>query len=223
MKSGPAPRKIANRWLLQGAAVAMPLSIAACAGSSANFGTVTELPDEPRRAPGVAIDPTFPLPAPSASGTTHERLVVLRAPPDARLPQQVVQSFFRAVVHEDEAELRAVLAEDAQIELGSQGSWQSARTLWQTRFARLDYDSLSGQAVVRPGALEIYTADTAQRLASKRALPLSVQLDEVLIRAPIAQTHIAKTRLFGDEIVFLLTPRAKTYKVSRMVEDFALP
>jgi hypothetical protein len=201
----------------------MPLLIVACAGRSTNFATVTELTEEPRRPPGVAVDPMFPLPAPSASASTRERLVVLRAPADARLPQQVVQSFFRAVLHEDEAELRTLLTEDAQIELGSQGSWQSARTLWQARFARLDYESLSGQAVLRPGALETYGADTAPRLATKRALPLSVQLDEILIRAPIAQTHAAKTRLFGDEIVFLLIPRAKTYKVSRMVEDFALP
>jgi hypothetical protein len=199
--------------------LASSVLLGSCAGAGApRFATLAESPDEPRRPPGVALDPISELPAPAPSGTTRERLLVLRTPLDTALPREAVERFFDTVADEDEAALGTLLVPDAAIQIGAQGTRQSARSFWQTRFARFAYGSLSG--VLRDGALETYNSEDAVKLASSRALPLAVKADDVLVRAPIARTHLGKTRLFGDEIVFLLTPSGKTYKISVMLEDF---
>jgi hypothetical protein len=203
-------------------AIALWLTSCATAGTP-RFATVSERPDGPARAPGVAVDESSELPQPSTSARTDQQLIVLRTPLDSALPKAIVDRFFVAVLHEDEAALKELLLDEASVQFGTQGSRQSARTFWQTRFARLDYDALSGQAVLRERALEIYGADDAARLGSARTLPLPVRPGEVLVRAPIAHTHTGKTRLFGDEIVFLLAPRREAYRISMMLEEFALP
>jgi hypothetical protein len=47
--------------------------------------------------------------------------------------------------------------------------------------------------------------------------------DDVLVRVVIATPRVGRTRLFGDEITFLLRPSGGAYKIIEMVEDFQLP
>ncbi|HMJ16023.1 MAG TPA: hypothetical protein VK524_31620 [Polyangiaceae bacterium] len=207
-----------------GAALVLNLLANGCAiGASTRLDTVTELPDEPRHAPGVAVDPVAPLPNAQASGATSERLLVLETPLDPALPKEAARRFFEAVLHEDEAALESLLADDASFQPGPQGSRQSARAVWQARFARLPYQSLFGYAVVREGTFETYAAGEATRILGARNLPISVAARDVLLRAPVVRTHLAKSRMFGDEILFVLTPQARSYKIRTMVEDFTLP
>lgn len=197
----------------------------ACSSSSKTprFDTVSSFADEPRRPPGLAVDPAAELPRPAASGASEQGLLVLREPVDDEAAKETVRRFFRAVVSERSDELLSVIDESATVQTGAQGTRQSARSFWQMRLTRLDYGALAALAVYRETALETYRAKDAARLRPTRALPLAVSGDEVLIRAPIAQSHAGKTRLFGDEILFVLRPQNDAFRIASMLEDFALP
>ena len=45
---------------------------------------------------------------------------------------------------------------------------------------------------------------------------------DVLIRVPIATSHVGSDRLFGDEIIFWLRREGDRYKIYRTLEDFQL-
>ncbi len=185
--------------------------------------TVTDLPDEPRRPPGIAVDPLTSLPRPQASGVTQQRVLVLTTPLDPALPRDTVRRFFEAVVHEDDARLHGVLAEDASFQPGAQGARQSARSVWQARFARLPYHGLFGYTVVREASFETYAASDAPRVLSGHNLPPpGPGAGDVLVRARVLRTHLAKSRLFGDEIWFFLTAREQRYEIRAMIEEFTL-
>jgi hypothetical protein len=196
--------------------------LASC-GHGGSFATSTELPKEGRQAPGVVLEPPSKLPPAHARNASDERLIVLQTPLDPALPRRVVQRFFDAVLHENEEMLAELLAADAGLQLGTQGSRQSARSFWLTRFSRLEYEALLGHGLLRDGVLEVYLAGDVAQLPLARTLKDSISAHELLVRARIARTHAAKTRLFGDEILFLLSPEARTYKIRMMVEEFALP
>lgn len=49
------------------------------------------------------------------------------------------------------------------------------------------------------------------------------QGDDVVVRVPITAPKYGKTRLFGDEIVFVLRPRGNRYAIVDMAEEFTLP
>lgn len=184
--------------------------------------TVTELPDEPRRPPGIAVDPLTSLPRPQASGVTQDRVLVLTTPLDPALPRETVRRFFEAVVHEDDARLHAVLAEDASFQPGSQGARQSARSVWQARFARLPYHGLFGYTVVRDASFETYAASDAPRVLGHQNVPGTPGAGDVLVRARVLRTHLAKSRLFGDDIWFFLKPRGQRYEIRAVIEEFTL-
>jgi hypothetical protein len=191
-------------------------------GGGSHLQTATVLPDEPRRPPGIAVDPTTSLPPAQPSGVTQQRVLVLTTPLDPALPRETVRRFFDAVVHEDEARLQGVLAEDASFQPGAQGARQSARSVWQARFARLPYQGLFGYTVVREASFETHAASDAPRVLSGHNLPPGAGAGDVLVRARVLRTHLAKSRLFGDEIWFFLTPREQRYEIRAMIEDFTL-
>lgn len=191
-------------------------------GAGSHVETVTELPEEPRRPPGVAVDPLARLPGPQASGDTAERVLVLRTPLDSALPRDTVKRFFDAVIHEDDARLHAVLAEDASFQPGAQGARQSARSVWQARFARLSYQGLFGYTVVREASFETHAASDAPRLLGQHSPPANTSAADVLVRARILRTHLAKSRLFGDEIWFFLSPRDASFEIRAIIEEFTL-
>jgi hypothetical protein len=206
----------------------VPLSfvvLAGCAGGSrsADFATANELSDDPRRAPGVAVDPAPELPDPANEADSELGLIALRAPPDPEAARETVRAFFRAVVHGAFDELEAVVADDAWLQAGAMVGRQRARSYWQMRLSRLDYISLAGSSVYREGELETYRAADVGKLRPPRPLAVVAQGDDVVVRVPITTPRSGKTRLFGDEIVFVLRPKAGKYSIVEMTEDFALP
>ena len=54
-------------------------------------------------------------------------------------------------------------------------------------------------------------------------LGVVAQTDDVVVRVPIAVPRSGKTRLFGDEIVFVLRPNGNRYAIVDMAEEFTLP
>lgn len=91
------------------------------------------------------------------------------------------------------------------------------------RLSRLDYGSLAGQVIFREADLETYSAKDVNELRPPRALPMSVQGDDVLIKVPVAVPRTGRTRLFGDEIAFLLRPSGTGFVIVEMLEEFQIP
>lgn len=185
------------------------------------FPSAAALPDEPRRAPGVAIDPPPGLPTAGDIGNPAQGVVVLKAPPDVARARQTVREFFRAVVDENPDAVDALVDPKAWVQTGSQGR-QLARSFWRLRLSRLDYSTLAGQLVYRPSEVETYRASDSVRLGPARRLVITPSGDDVAVRVVIDNPRNGKTRLFGDEIVFLLHPDANAYLITEMSEDFQI-
>ncbi len=212
-----------NGWVLRPLLLTALLACACGSGTRPlSFPAAAATDDAPRRAPGVAIDPAPGLPPARASGNPEQGVVVLQTPPDVARARATVQEFFRAVVDEDPDTLDSLLDARAWVQTGSQGR-QLARSFWRLRLSRLDYGALAGQLVYRPSEVETYRANDGSRLRPARQLPIVPSGDDVLVRVVVANPHSGKTRLFGDEIVFLLHPDASAYRITEMAEDFQLP
>jgi hypothetical protein len=195
----------------------------ACASRAPQIQTASELPDEPRRAPGVAVDPAPGLPPATGSANSTRSMLVLTTPVASEAARDLVRAFFRAVLNEATEQLDQLIVEQAFIQTGSRSSRQSARTFWRTRLVRLDYAALAGQPVYRESEIEIYRADDAELLASRRDLKLRVAGDDVLVRVPVAQTRSGRVRVFGEEMLLLLRPHKNGYRIAEMAEDFQMP
>lgn len=197
----------------------------ACAGSTApaRFETASELSDAPRRAAGVAVDPATELPRATRSADSEQALVVLREPPDARAARETVKTFFRAIGHGSYQELEAVVKDEAWIQAGAMTGRQKARQFWQMRLSRLEYAAIGTSSVYRDNDLETYRAEDIPKLRPPRALGVSATGDDVVVRVPISNPRSGKTRLFGDEILFVLRPEAGRYSIVEMAEDFSMP
>jgi len=182
---------------------------------------VTRFPDEPRRAPGVAVDPSPELPGRSTRGLTEQGLVSLGAPVDPLAARQVVREFFRAATAEAASDLDALFAQQAWVD--SAGMRQPARAFWRSRLTQLDYGTLAGQLVYRESDVESYRAEDQPELLAARRLALQIQPDEVVIRVPIAVSWTGRPRLFGDEVVFRVRPNGGRYEIHEIIEDFRLP
>jgi len=185
--------------------------------------TVSELDSSPRRAPGVAVDPTSELPKSAPAAHSEDGVVVLKAPLDPESAREMVRAFFRAVSQGSYSDLEAVLPDEAWLSAGAMAGRQKARQYWQQRLSRLDYASLAGTTVFREGELETYRAADLAALRPPRVLGVVAQGDDVIVRVPIATPRTGKTRLFGDEIVFLLRPAGSKFQIVDMSEDFTLP
>ena len=83
--------------------------------------------------------------------------------------------------------------------------------------------SLDGSVVFRDHSLEFYRSSDLAALGDERSLPVSVADDQVAVRVAVTSRHREGKRLFGDEIVFVLTPEGHGYRISEMFEDFQLP
>lgn len=186
------------------------------------FPTAGQLPDAPRQAPGVAFDPAPTIPGAVSAGDPAQGLVVLRTPANPAAARDTVREFFQAVVDEAPDKLDELIDPSAYVETGSGQGRQRALSFWRQRLARLDYGALAGKLVYHPSEVETYRAVDVERLRSTRHFAVSVGDDDILIRVPIAVPRIGNTRLFGDEITFVLHPHAQGYTISEMVEDFQL-
>lgn len=194
-----------------------------CAGASPSFKTVSRFPNQPPHAPGVAVDPTPALPAATATDSSEHALVVLQAPADTSAARATVRSFFRAVVEEQPAKLDALFSRDAWMQTGGQSDRQHALTYWHARLAKLDYSVLRGRLVYRESDMETYRPKDLARLRAVRHLSLSISDDQVLIRVPIATPRVGNKRLFADEMLFVLSPKANAYVIDGVDENFQSP
>jgi hypothetical protein len=135
----------------------------------------------------------------------------------------VVKRFFRAAVREAPEEIDALVRADAPTMSHAGDSRQRARVFWKLRLARLDYSSLSAQSVYRETDVETYHGRDVLKLRSRRFPAIAAAADDVLVRVPIAVGPVGRSRLFGDELWFLLRLGADGYKIVGMVEDFRMP
>lgn len=179
--------------------------------------------DPPRQAPAVAVDPAPALPAPTPSAMSSEQLVVLQAPPSEHADEVLVEEFFDAVTARDSNRLEHLFEVGAKTKTSAKATEVDALDFWKSRISRLDYSKLAGQSIYRRHAVEVYTARDLQTLGSERSLPVDIGSDQVAVRIPLHSPQSDKTRLFGNELVFLLTPTDDGLKISEIVEDFQLP
>ncbi len=186
------------------------------------FATSGQESDAPRRAPGVAFDPAPRIPPAESAANPSQGLVVLRTPANPAAARDTVRDFFRAVVDEAPDKLDELVDSQAYVQTGSGQGRQRALSYWRRRLSRLDYGALAGRLVYHPSEVETYRAVDVARLRSTRHFPVSLGNDDILIRVPIAVPRVGNTRLFGDEILFVLHPHAQGYTISEMVEDFQL-
>jgi hypothetical protein len=71
--------------------------------------------------------------------------------------------------------------------------------------------------------METYRAEDLGRMRPPRSLNVGVQGQDVVVRVPIVSPRAGKTRLFGDEILFVLRPDQGRYSIIEMSEDFQIP
>ena len=178
---------------------------------------------EPRRAPGVAVDPAAELPAAGDRAGAQRGLLVLKAPRDVEAARAVVRRFFDAIVAGSAQGLDPLVSELAWVQLGPQGGRQRAREFWRSRLDQIDYQALAGEPLYRESELETYRPEDLARLDASRRPPIEVQAGDVVVRARIATARLGRTRYFGDDIVFLLRPRGTNFEIVEMIEDFRLP
>jgi hypothetical protein len=135
----------------------------------------------------------------------------------------VVRAFFRAVGDEDQAALEASLASDATVSgAGTDGG--PADRFWERRFNKLDYVAIGGEPLYRESLVETYRYDDLEEPTMGRPLrPSAMTPKDVLIRVPIARTRLGVDRLFGDEILFLLSRTDRAFLIHTMFEDFSAP
>jgi hypothetical protein len=169
------------------------------------------------------VDPTFQLPAASRQAPAEARLLVLQAPANMQAARATIRQFFQAILAEDTALLERILDEQAWVQDDKSGARQRAGAFWRARLSRLEYETLAGQLVYRESEVQTYLAEDALRLGELRRLRMAPEDDDVVIRVPIATPTVGSTRLFGEEIVFLMRPSQKGYIIAEILEDFRLP
>jgi hypothetical protein len=185
--------------------------------------TTTELPAEPARAPGVAIEPRGELPRAVPSASTSQSLTVLTEPPDMLAARHVVRRFMAAVALEDVDGIGELLEPQAVVRTDARGSRTQAMSFWQLRFARLDYAQLKGRVIYQQSAIETYAAPDAEHPVRSRRSPLAIMPPQVLVRVPVLTRAINGQTLFGDEIDFVLVPFGTGFRIAWMAESFQPP
>ncbi len=199
------------------------LSIGCASGRALQFETQSEPEEAPRRAPGVAIDRAPELPAAAQSAVTGAGVAQLTTPPDTSLARKTARRFLELMLRGSFRELEPIIDEQAWFNTGPTGGRQRARHFMQTRMARVDYSKLSINSLYRQADVETYRAEDLPGLGKGRSVPRVVQGDDVLVRVFISTPRVGRTRVFGDEVSFVLRPSDGGFSVVEIVEDFQLP
>jgi hypothetical protein len=147
--------------------------------------------------------------------------LVLVAPHDLEQAVELVSDFLLAITLESGEALDRVLTNDAFLE--SSSGRHPARAAWRARFAQFDYNSLRSAPLFRRADLETYRGRDREALGVARRLPPRMQTDDVFVRVRLGVTHVSKTRLFADELGFLLRPSGAGYRIQTISEDFQTP
>jgi hypothetical protein len=204
-------------------AALVPLTACAHDRSALDFPTVTERPDEPRRPPAVPLDPTSTLPRAEQSATAEQGIVVLIEPVGHVGVVELLDRLFDAIRNESLEQLDGVLTSDASFHSGPHGGTQSARSLWRTRFAQLNYGDMGEQSPFLPHEIELMSWKQAQALEGIRAAPIPLGTGELAVRFPIRAATLGTRQLFGNEMILRLQRVDDGYQIASMVEDFRLP
>jgi hypothetical protein len=189
----------------------------ACTPRGAAFESVTTLPDEPRYPAGVDVERPTTLPSATASGYTQSGLIVLESPMDPAQARATVSAFFRAMMEESVSGLDSVLAPQAMVQAGSRR--EAARGYYLSRFMRLDYRAVRGEALFHEGDVELWERSEG---GAPRGVPTPLEPGphEVVIRVRVTASWVGRPRLFGDELVFRLAPRGTGFVIREIAEDF---
>lgn len=185
-----------------------------------------------RRPDGVSIDPPAALPQPVDAARSADGVVSLRAPIGSDAALELLHAYVRAILAEDLTAMRALHTEDAAFVSAPPGqparALGSATSIWERRFARLDYGSLAGAVLVREAEATVRKVprDVEPMLpvaSDEEGAQAPVLGVEVVVRAPIATSRSAGQSLMGTELVLYLRREGDGWRVSTVVEDFALP
>lgn len=175
------------------------------------------------RPPGLAVDPIFSLPSATSEAKSDHGLLVLTTPADVDSARATIRRFFGAVLREEGKELGALFEDQASVILDKSGKRSPAGPWWQQRLARLDYTAAAGVEVYRDSRIETYCPEDIARLDRVRLALLPLGNTDLVVRVPIETPRVARTRLFGDEIWFVLRPGPSGYRIVQMQEYFELP
>jgi hypothetical protein len=199
----------------RGWALGVALAIGACAQA-----TISPPDTASPHAPGIAVDPVFEFPSALPSAETTRGLVVLAEPVNPEAARTTVDAFFDAVVAESEPDMESVLMPGARLRANAKARPDTAITIWQLRWKKLDYRTLGSGPLYRPGALEIYPPPDSGKSA-ERPLPLVARKGEILVRVSLGGGRAVG--LLGPEIVFAVVCGNPACRITEMVEDFRLP
>jgi hypothetical protein len=201
-------------------ALALGVALAACAcGATSRESNVTavSIPDAPRKPDGVVVDPPPAMP----DVTEHAQpggVVALREPLADEAITSVVRAMFRAFAREDGDALASLLTSDAE-PLGVRGHARSSLLdQWRTRLRNLPYDRLANREVARLDQIERWSYAELDG-AGPIDRPSEMRPGDVLVRVPIAVTHIESEQLFGDVVLLLLRREGQTFKIAGETED----
>lgn len=190
-------------------------------------------PDDDRRRPdGVSLDPPPALPAPVDGALAADGVAALRTPIGTDAALTLLHAYARAIATEDVATMAALHTGDAAFVLVPPG--QSARTfpgaasLWERRFARMDYGALAGAIVVREADATVRRVPVGEPpqlpvSPDDEGAPSPARDVEVVVHAPVATSRAGGQSLLGSELVLYLRRVGDAWRVAAVVEDYALP
>jgi hypothetical protein len=226
---------VTSRWgagRLGGRATAS--SLLACVLLGACRESVSIDPDAPRRPDGVSLDKAPSWPAPESDASAADGVATLRTPLGTDEALDVLHRYVRAIVTEDAAAMRALHTSDATFVSSPIGqpsrAWPGIVNIWERRFARFDYGALEGSVVVREADAQVRRLRSPDEGGPQVSPPaddepatMPARGAEVLVRAPIATSRVGGLPLLGSELVLYMRRQGDGYRVSAVVEDYALP
>lgn len=209
------------------------LVLATGCGAGAEFPTASELPDEPRRPDGIAVDLSSEPPASRDRADSRDALVTLRTPLSTDVALLAVRQFFEAIVNEDMPSLEKLVVPEALLQdtrvrptgagVPAQGATHGVTSLWRERFNKHEFTGLSPRLLYREGDITTYRKDqldtlpiAVRYLGPSRAV---VDTTDLVLHVPIVTHTVKNERLLGDELFFWLRRDGDSYVIYRMAED----
>jgi len=213
-------------------------AVAVFAGGCAAAAGTHVAADDKRRPDGVAVDPLETPPPARDEAPATSGVVALRAPLGVDAAQATVRAFFDAIGREDGEALLRVLSIDAVWLNPNSRAREPAYSVFARRFGRLDYAALAG--VTFWSEERVFEGDAAlaawSELVAVSSQPVfapgaaaaraqaddSLELGDVVVRAPVSAGKSGTSALFGTEVVLALRRDDDRFVVHRIAEDFVL-
>lgn len=205
------------------------LVLAGCVRTeTARFPAASEHPEEERRPDGVSLELDSEPPGFDERESSDATVTTLRAPLGLDQAEDVIASFFQAVLQEDIGELSKLLRSGAMAyDTRTSGAPRTLNLLsqWRNRFEKFDYLRLRSRVVYRPSEVRSY------RPPHLDALPLEVrELDPsgdegargrtaMVLRAAILSRNVDGEQLFGPEIYFWLERDGNRFEILQVAEN----